>query len=244
MDELLALSPRQFEETVTDYLRARGFADVERVGGAGDLGVDIRCKDEHGRLVVVQCKRYQPGAKVTGPDIQHFFGMIVHAVAAKGVFVTTSNFTAAARKMASERDIDLVDGAQIGGFYADVLEKKRAAEEERRRREEQTRYEQEQERRRRELEAVASQVSSVVGSPSIDHEREGVPASGSGRIGNHPPAMGVSNEPADHARTKITAPSDGRTSPIPQDTVSVVVLGCLMVWLLIVLVGFALGAGR
>ncbi len=122
MDALLALSPRQFEEWVAGYLRAQGYAEVERVGGAGDLGVDLRCRDQHGSLVLVQCKRYQPGRKVGSPAIQTFFGMLAHHGAERGIFVTTSDYTPAARKLAGERDIELIDGQRIGSYYAQVLE--------------------------------------------------------------------------------------------------------------------------
>jgi restriction endonuclease Mrr len=46
VDALLDLTPTQFEEAVGAFLTAQGFGDVQRVGGAGDLGVDLRCTDE------------------------------------------------------------------------------------------------------------------------------------------------------------------------------------------------------
>ncbi|MBA2450152.1 MAG: restriction endonuclease [Chloroflexi bacterium] len=53
LDGLLQLSPRQFEEAVADLLRKMGYRDVKRVGRAGNLGVDILCRDNRGHTVVV-----------------------------------------------------------------------------------------------------------------------------------------------------------------------------------------------
>lgn len=128
MDHLLRLTPREFEETVASYLRSRGFQDVQRIGGAGDLGVDIQCQDEYGRLVAVQCKRYQRGAKIGSPEIQHFYGMVVRRNATRGIFVTTSDYTQPARRLAHETDIELIDGAQIGVYFAELERQKREAE--------------------------------------------------------------------------------------------------------------------
>jgi hypothetical protein len=117
MQELAELSPREFEELSVEYLRSKGFTDVRRVGQAGDLGVDVRCYDPQGRLVVAQCKRYRVDRIIGSPSIQHFFGMVVHAGAARGIFITTSDYTQPARNLARERDIELVDGSEIDAFY-------------------------------------------------------------------------------------------------------------------------------
>ncbi len=58
LDFILSLSPTQFEYTMAALLRMLGMTDVERVGGRGDLGVDITALDSNGRTMVVQCKRY------------------------------------------------------------------------------------------------------------------------------------------------------------------------------------------
>jgi hypothetical protein len=108
---LLGLTPRQFESAVAVLLRKRGYRDVQLVGGAGDRGVDIRCRDRDGHLVIVQCKRYSPNRPIGDPAIQHFFGMMVHHGAARGIFVTTSRFTLAARNLARQRGIELINGS-------------------------------------------------------------------------------------------------------------------------------------
>ncbi len=111
MQQLLKLSPKEFELWVADYFRAKGFKAVERVGGTGDLGVDIRCRDSQNQLVVIQCKRYQPANKIGSPEIQKFFGMMIHHNAAKGIFVTTSSYTRNAKELALARNIELIEGS-------------------------------------------------------------------------------------------------------------------------------------
>ncbi|MDQ3444399.1 MAG: restriction endonuclease [Chloroflexota bacterium] len=113
MQELLKLSPSDFEMWTVDYLRSRGFNSVVRVGGAGDLGVDVRCRNDLGEITVVQCKRYSPDNKVGSKDIQHFFAMMIHHNAVHGIFVTTSSYTRGARELALARKIELVNGAQL-----------------------------------------------------------------------------------------------------------------------------------
>ncbi len=118
LDHVLALSPTEFEHAVTRLLPLLGYNAAKRTGGAGDLGVDIVCYDRHGGLVAVQCKRYSPGKKVTSPDIQTFFGMMVKHAARQGIYVTTSTFTRGAFDLAADRDIRAIDGAEVGDLFA------------------------------------------------------------------------------------------------------------------------------
>lgn len=88
--------------------------DVQRVGGRGDLGVDIAARDPTGRTMVVQCKRYARGKKIGSPGIQKFIGMAhVHHQADLKLFVTTSDYTDDARALARLHDIQLMDGSDI-----------------------------------------------------------------------------------------------------------------------------------
>ena len=86
---------------------ARQGYDVAYVGGKGDQGIDLIAKG-HGEVVAVQCKRYD-SATITPNQIREFLGAIVAALATRGVFVTTSVFTEAARAFAEGHPIDLVD---------------------------------------------------------------------------------------------------------------------------------------
>ena len=111
LDELLLLTPTQFEEAVARMLRGTGYRDVSVVGGPGDLAADILCRDHKGRSVAVQCKRKTPGQRVGSAEMQKFIGMIsVHHEADAGIFVTTSEFTQPAIDLAERHGIRLLDG--------------------------------------------------------------------------------------------------------------------------------------
>lgn len=114
LEFILRLSPTQFEYTMAALLRMLGMTDVQRVGGRGDLGVDITARDPMGRTMVVQCKRYARSKKIGSPDIQQFIGMAhVHHQADLKLFVTTSDFTDDARSLARLHDIQLMNGSDI-----------------------------------------------------------------------------------------------------------------------------------
>lgn len=114
LKDLLVLTSEDFEETVADLLRALDHDDVHRVGGAGDLNVDVWGRDGQGRRVAVQCKRYSPDHKVGSPEMQTFIGMIYQEHrAGRGYFVTTSTFTEPAAALARRNNIVLIDGERL-----------------------------------------------------------------------------------------------------------------------------------
>jgi restriction endonuclease Mrr len=118
---LLALSPREFELTVGSLLQAQGYQQVRHTGASGDLAADLHAFSPQGEYVVVQCKRYAPGQKVGTPDIQKFIGMMtVHHRAQRGIFVTTSSFTAPAQALAQQHPLELIDGQRLTALAAQV----------------------------------------------------------------------------------------------------------------------------
>lgn len=127
-NELLALTPTEFERAIAQLLRDRGYREVRHSGGPGDLAADITCRDSRGHSVIVQCKRYAPGARVGSRDIQSFIGMLaVHHGADRGIFVTTSEFTPPAAKLAREHDVELIDATRLKQLVADQSRPGRSA---------------------------------------------------------------------------------------------------------------------
>jgi restriction system protein len=118
-------APSDFLETlVIDLLKAMhyGGADFESgavVGGAGDDGIDgIIKQDMLGLdLIYVQAKRWTTRAVQPG-DIRDFIGSLQIKSASRGVFITTSSFTADAKATAgkSGKQIVLIDGAKLARF--------------------------------------------------------------------------------------------------------------------------------
>jgi restriction system protein len=116
--ELLMLTATEFEEAIAQSLRDHGYRHVSRRGGPGDLGVDITCIDPNGERLAIQCKRYAPGNLVGSRELQLFIGMIhtEHDVD-RGVYVTTSGFTAPARELALRHNIRLLDGYELAHTF-------------------------------------------------------------------------------------------------------------------------------
>jgi restriction system protein len=119
-------SPAFFERLVVDLLLAMGYGGTrkdagEAIGRTGDGGIDGIIKEDRLGLdiVYVQAKRWS--SSVGSPEIQKFAGALQGQFAKKGIFITTSTFTAAARSFASRIDskIVLIDGDQLAQLMID-----------------------------------------------------------------------------------------------------------------------------
>lgn len=123
--ELLAnVSPSFFETIVLDLLHRMGYgasrADLQRVGGSGDGGIDgVISLDRLGlEKVYVQAKRWQDN--IGRPHLQAFYGALAGQKAKKGVFITTSAYTTQALDFArSVEGIVLIDGVRLAGLMID-----------------------------------------------------------------------------------------------------------------------------
>lgn len=100
LDSLLQASPTRFEHIVLDVLHSLGYGAnrqaLQQVGGSGDGGIDgVISLDALGlEKVYVQAKRWQ--STVGRPELQAFYGALAGQKARRGVFITTSGFTAQA----------------------------------------------------------------------------------------------------------------------------------------------------
>lgn len=126
-DDLLAqltdMNPIRFERLILDLLSAMGFGGgdlsrTEMTQVTGDGGIDgIIHEDALGLdRVYLQAKRYAPGNNVGSPAIYQFAGSLTARGAAKGVFVTTSDFTRDARAVAAnitQHRIVLIEGQEL-----------------------------------------------------------------------------------------------------------------------------------
>jgi len=118
LGKVLAAPPDFFERLVVQLLVAMGYggsaADAGRaLGKSGDGGVDgVIDQDALGLdRIYVQAKRYADN-KVSAGDIRDFFGSLDRFKASKGLFVTTSSFSPAAKETADllSKRIVLIDG--------------------------------------------------------------------------------------------------------------------------------------
>jgi restriction system protein len=123
--ELLAtVSPTFFETIVLNLVHEMKYgtsrADLQRVGGPGDGGIDgVISLDKLGLdKVYIQAKRWQQS--VGRPEIQAFYGALAGQHAKRGVFITTSTFTVQAVEFAgSVEGIVLVDGSRLAQLMID-----------------------------------------------------------------------------------------------------------------------------
>ncbi len=125
-DELLslirAMDPIAFERLVLRLLEAMGYGAGSlgsrmTTKATGDGGIDgIIHEDALGLdAVYIQAKRYAPDSKVGRPALQQFVGSLTGEGATKGVFVTTSSFSAEARDFLTrvQHRIVLIDGNEF-----------------------------------------------------------------------------------------------------------------------------------
>ena len=125
LEKIKINSPTFFEELVIDLLVAMGYGGSREdagkaVGGSGDGGIDgIINEDRLGLDVIyVQAKRWE--GNVGEPEIARFAGALAGKGATKGIFITTSDFTRAARAYdASGFKIVLIDGEQLAQLMID-----------------------------------------------------------------------------------------------------------------------------
>jgi len=119
-------TPQFFEQLVVELLLSMGYGGSrkeagEAIGKAGDEGIDgIINEDRLGLDVIyVQAKKWE--ASVGRPEIQKFVGALHGRRAKKGVFITTSSFSADAREYVEKIDpkVVLIDGEQLSHLMID-----------------------------------------------------------------------------------------------------------------------------
>ncbi|MFJ2988191.1 restriction endonuclease [Collimonas sp. NPDC087041] len=126
LSRILGCSPTFFEQLVVELLVKMGYGGSrrdagERIGQTGDGGIDGIIKEDRLGLdtIFIQAKRWQ--GSVGRPEIQKFVGALQGQRARKGVFITTSVYTAEAVDYASRIDtkVVLIDGKQLAGLMID-----------------------------------------------------------------------------------------------------------------------------
>lgn len=100
LDALKGVDPYQFERIVLALLEKMGYGTGQQVGRIGDGGIDgVIDQDPLGlEKIYIQAKRWQN--TVGEPEIRNFSGSLATNGAAKGVFITTSNFSTTAEQAA------------------------------------------------------------------------------------------------------------------------------------------------
>ena len=130
--DISTLSGTDFEVLVQGLLQDEGYENVVRMGGAGDLGVDIMAtKRQHDRLIhyIFQCKRWV--SNVGSDPIQRLYAERERRGLDYAVCITTSDYTKDGKMVAADLNIDMVDGSALmkrlnryfpGRYYNGIME--------------------------------------------------------------------------------------------------------------------------
>jgi Restriction endonuclease len=116
--DLDQMDPFDFEHLIGQLLSNMGLT-VEVTKKSSDQGIDIIAASHDpitGGRYIVQCKRYAPQNKVGEPEVRDLFGVVSSERASKGILVTTSSFSKAARDWAEGKPISLIDGKRLSGL--------------------------------------------------------------------------------------------------------------------------------
>lgn len=112
--DISTLSGTDFEILVQGLLKEDGYENVIKMGGAGDLGVDIiASKRQQGRLLhyIFQCKRW--ASNVGSDPIQRLYAEKMRRGLDYAICVTTSGYTKDGKKVAIDLDVEIIDGNQL-----------------------------------------------------------------------------------------------------------------------------------
>ncbi|WP_195759375.1 restriction endonuclease [Haloferax marinisediminis] len=104
-----------FEYIIARVWKKRGW-ETQVTSGSGDRGVDITAvkSDPFEQRQYIQVKRYAANNKVGSNEIQKSSGLYARNESVDAVVVvTTSEFTSEARKIAANRNVKLINGAQL-----------------------------------------------------------------------------------------------------------------------------------
>lgn len=113
-DDLLRLTPEEFERVVADLWRAMGYA-VRLTAGPGDAGVDVVATMDTGvpATMFIQAKCYSPPNKVGVREIREYSSLLRKPDVDTVVVVCSSGFTDQAIVEAREQKVRTIDGPQL-----------------------------------------------------------------------------------------------------------------------------------
>lgn len=130
--DISTLSGTDFEILVQGLLQDEGYENVVKMGGAGDLGVDIMAtKRQNDRLIhyIFQCKRW--ASNVGSDPIQRLYAERERRGLDYAVCVTTSDYTKDGKMVAADLNIEMVNGSALmkrlnryfpGKYYNGIIE--------------------------------------------------------------------------------------------------------------------------
>ena len=128
LEKVKAMPPVFFEQLIVQLMLSLGYGGTmsdagQTLGKSGDGGVDGVIKQDKLGLdkIYLQAKRWTEGS-VGSKEVQAFVGALSGQGASKGVFITTSTFSKAAKdytKLNHAFKVSLVDGLELASLMVD-----------------------------------------------------------------------------------------------------------------------------
>ena len=122
LESVRGINPTAFERLVVNLLEEMGYGYGQQVGRSGDGGIDgVISQDTLGlEKIFIQAKRWDDkvGSRVGGRVVNEFAGALLAHGATKGVLITTSTFSGAAKEAAQKvaqgiQSLRLIDGREL-----------------------------------------------------------------------------------------------------------------------------------
>jgi restriction system protein len=117
VQNLLDLDGFEFEQLLVRLCQEiPEFDEVRRTRSRADGGIDLVAVNKTpfvGGRVAIQAKRYAPHNKVDIAAVREIIGSISQREFTKGIIITTSSFTSAARQEAERLGVELYDGERL-----------------------------------------------------------------------------------------------------------------------------------
>jgi restriction system protein len=111
---LRELSWKDFNEHITVLFEKLGYSRVDS-RGLDKERTDLKLKRD-GRLSIVRCKKYYVRKVPLSMVLEFYKALSGEPDLEKGYFITTGFFSKEARKFASEKQLELIDGAKLMDF--------------------------------------------------------------------------------------------------------------------------------
>jgi restriction system protein len=114
LSSLRELSWKDFNEHITVLFEKLGYSGVDSRGPDKER-TDLKLKRD-GRLSIVRCKKYYVRKVPLSMVLEFHKALSGEPDLEKGYFITTGFFSREARKFASEKQLELIDGAKLMDF--------------------------------------------------------------------------------------------------------------------------------
>jgi len=114
LSSLRELSWKDFNEYITGLFEKLGYFLVGKKG-MNEEGTDLKLKRD-GRLSIVRCKKYYVRKVPLSMVLEFYKAMRIEPALEKGYFITTGFYSREAKKYASDKQLELIDGIKFMAF--------------------------------------------------------------------------------------------------------------------------------